>query len=174
MNPTENPDAIREQIEAFGTAYAYDAGYLTRLLDDSPGAYETFTAAQAMSIYRDSLPLDAHFVARVATMQAADCGPCAQLNLRMAVEAGVDRTILRALIDEPNGLPEALRDVADHAREVITGAVTDPERAGRLRACYGDAAFAELAMAIVGSQIYPATKRALDDAGVCERLHLDF
>ncbi len=164
----------RVQLESFGAAYQYDVGYMKTMLDGSPGAFQAFVAGQAMSAYRKALPLDAHYVARIATMQGEDCGPCTQLNLRMAVEEGVDREMLRALLDAPSGLPEPLRDVADHCRAVVEGGLDDPERAARLRWNYGEEGFAELAVCIAGSRIYPTAKRALLEAGTCERLTVDF
>jgi len=162
------------QLQSFSEAFQYDAGYLTELLDAAPGAYEAFVAGQTMSSYRKALPLDAHYVARIATMQAEDCGPCAQLNLRMAVADGVDRELLATLIDRPDPLPSHLCDIVEHCRAVVTGALADPDRAQRIRAHYGAEAFAELAVCIAGCRIYPTTKRALLKAGVCERLSLDF
>ena len=164
----------RAQLESFGAAYRYDVGYMKTMLDGSPGAFQAFVAGQAMSTYRKALPLDAHYVARVATMQGEDCGPCTQLNLRRAVEEGVDREMLRTLLEEPAALPEPLRDVADHCRAVVEGGLDDPERAARLRWNYGDEGFAELAVCIAGSRIYPTAKRALLQAGVCERSTVDF
>ncbi len=166
--------AIHAGIAAFSAAYDYDASYLAELATASPGAYAAFAGAQAMSSYRAALPLEAHHVARITTMQAEDCGACAQLNLRMAVEDSVDRELLAVLLRAPDELPAELRDVRDHARAVVENAVPDPERAGRIRAHYGDEAFAELAVVITGCRIYPTAKRALLRAGHCEILTLDF
>ena len=107
-------------------------------------------------------------------MQVEDCGACAQLNLRMAVEAGVDRGLLRTLIESPDRLPAPLRDVRDHVRSVVLGTESDSARAARLREQYGEAAFAELAVVIAGCRIYPTIKRALQRSGHCEILTLDF
>lgn len=166
--------AARAALEAFGEAYQYDASYLTELLDASPGAFATFQAAQGMSQYRDALPLDAHFVARVAVTLAEDCGECGNLNLRMAVEAGVDRDLLTTLVKDPSSLSAPLRDIRDHAAGVTAGEMPDPERANRIRAHYGDSAFAELAVLITGSRIYPTVKRALLHWRKCELTTLDF
>ncbi|MEM7586666.1 MAG: hypothetical protein AAF560_24975 [Acidobacteriota bacterium] len=171
---TLEPETIRGQLQAFSEAYQYDASYLEQVFDASPGAFGAFYAAQPMSSYRSALPLDAHYVARVAAMQGQDCGACAQLNLRMAVEAGVDRELLTTLIDDPTSLPAPLRDVHDHALAVTRGDAIDLERAERLRAAYGNEAFAELAVCITGSSIYPTLKRALATALSCEPLRLDF
>ncbi|TWT97890.1 hypothetical protein Pla108_20440 [Botrimarina colliarenosi] len=163
--PTD--DAILAGLRDFRTAYDYDAGYLEKLLKASPGAYRAFDGGQSMSIYRKALPLDAHYVARVATMQVEDCGPCTQVNLRMAIEAGVERSLLETLLKNPDELPKELRGVRDHARAVVGAEQLDPDRAERLRAAYGDEGLAELAIVITGCRIYPTLKRALLENESC-------
>jgi len=166
--------SIEEELTAFGQAYDYDVSYLLQLNDASPGAFAAFRAAQALSSFREELPLDAHFVTRITAMQGEDCGPCAQLNLRMAVEAGVDRELLATLLDSPAQLPSPLQDVRAHTQAVVTGAVQDHERTKRLRQQYGEAAFAEIGACVAGSRIYPTLKRALLGQSHCQKLTLEF
>ncbi len=163
-----------QDFEAFGKAYDYDAGYLIQLSETSEGALAAFTAAMGLSKFREELPLDAHFVARIVAMQSEDCGPCAQLNLRLAVEAGVDRELLKTLLECPEELPAELQDVRLHTRAVIEGSPADPERYERLRARWGDAAFSELATCIAGCRLFPTMKRSLLSSAVCQTLSLDF
>jgi hypothetical protein len=148
-------------LQEFEANYDYDTTYLRKLANDSPGAYDAFAQAEGMSAYRKALPLDAHYVARVATMLVEDCGPCTQLNLRMAVEAGVERSTLDLLLHNPEKLPESLRDVRDHARAIVGEGDVTPERVERLRAHYGDEGVAEIAVVVLGSRIYPTLKRAM-------------
>ncbi|HRW54362.1 MAG TPA: hypothetical protein P5081_15935 [Phycisphaerae bacterium] len=169
MNPTE----IRAQIAAFENAYAYDAGYQTAVLDAAPEAYAHFAAARAMISHRQHLPPDAHYVARIAMMRSDDCGACAQLNLRMAIEAGLDRDLLRRLLDAPETLPPHLIDICKHAADVARNAPPCPERTQRLRDHYGPAGFAELAVCLTGCRIFPTLKRAMDMNRACEKLTLE-
>ncbi|MEM7203999.1 MAG: hypothetical protein AAF628_27305 [Planctomycetota bacterium] len=165
--------ARRAELQAFGRHYQYDVGYLEHLHEAAPAAFDTFAAAQGMGTHREALPVDAHFVARITAMQADDCGPCGQLNVRMALEAGVDRELLRTLLEAPDHLPPALADVAAHTRATVTAGRPDPERARRLAATYGEQGLAELAVCIAGSRIYPTLKRALLRADTCARLSVD-
>lgn len=155
-------------IRAFGETYDYDASYLGRLLDASAGAHGAFAAAQGMGVHRWALPLDAHYVARIATMLIEDCGACGNLNVRMALEAGVERDIVEAVLNHPGTLASHLRDVYDHTHDVIARADMNEDRLDRLRAHYGAEAFAELAVTITGSRIYPTIKRALGEMKACE------
>lgn len=161
-------------ITAFGQQYDYDTRYMTELLDASPAAYAAFAAAMPLSRHRQALPLAAHFVARIVTLQAEDCGACTQLNLRMAVEAGVDRAVLATLLERPDTLPAELADIRAHVLDVVSHGQPDPERAERIRARHGDAGFAELATAIAGSRLFPTMKRALMHASACQKPTLDF
>lgn len=173
----QDPSAIadtRAWLREFGTKYAYDVGYMEQLLDLSPTAYETFAAAMGMSACREHLPLDAHYVACISALLADDCGACTQLNLRMAVEAGVDRDMLRQLMQDPGNLPPVLRLVHEHATQVVKGGNADAARIAQLRAALGDAAFGELTVDIIGSRIYPALRRALGAERSCPPPSLDF
>ena len=161
-------------LQAFGQAYRYDVDYLIQLNRASPGAFAQFVASQPMGNYRCELSLEAHFVARITCMQAEDCGPCAQLNLRMAVEAGLDRELLEILLHHPEALSPELRGVRSHVRQVLGQDPVDPDGAEGLRDQLGETAFAELATTIAGSQIYPTLKKAMLKSLSCEAIHLDF
>ncbi len=163
-----------EHLRSFAAAYQYDTSYLEELLNSTKDGFEAFSAAQPLSSYRSKLPKDAHFIARIATTQGEDCGACAQLNLRMAVEAGVDKALLETYINAPETLSPILQDVHAHASAVARGEASDDGRTARLREHYGDEAFAELALAITGSRIFPSLKRALGTTTACAVLNLDF
>ena len=110
---------------------------------------------------------------RLAAMLADDCGACAQLGLRMAVASGVPRPLLADLLDAPEKLPPDLADVRAHAISVVEDDV-DPARVARLRARYGEAGLAEMAVCIAGGRIYPSLKRALGREGLCSKPNLEF
>ena len=132
-SPTSLAEA-RDRIEGFGKHFDYDVGYLLLLADTAPAAFAAFDGAMALSAPRPALPPEVRAVAVFATLRADDCGACAQLNLRMAVEAGVPRPLLQTLLDEPEVLPAPLDDVYAHARQVAGGGEADPTRIERLRA----------------------------------------
>lgn len=160
-------DTYREQIRQFEQAYDYDCSYLYDLLDRTPAGFARFHAARPMTSFREHLPAEAYYVAAITVMQHKDCGTCLQLNLQMAQEEGVDPELLRTLLEFPERLPAPLQDVRRHAALVTADQEPDPECAARIRACYGEAAFGELALCIAGVQIYPTLKRALLKASSC-------
>ena len=167
-------ETIKRGLAAFSETYDYDVSYAIELLDRSPGAFAAFAAAQPLGDYRSVLPKEAYWIAGFATMQAEDCGACAQLTLRMAIEDFMDRALLARMLEAPSSLPGPLADVYAHACAVCKGAPDHAEREARLRAAYGDTGVAELAVRIAGSRLYPTLKRALFKSSVCQEPSLDF
>ena len=105
-------------------------------------------------------------------MRGADCGPCSQLNVDLAAEAGVDRSLLGSIVAGPELLEPPLDDVWRHASRVGRGDPSDPEVVDRLRSSLGDAAFAELGVLIAGTRLYPTLKSALGVAESCSVLRV--
>lgn len=161
-------------LQDFGTKYKYDVGYMEALLELSPAAYHSFAAGMGMAEHRVDLPIDAHYVGILSALRADDCGQCTQLNLRLAAEAGVDRDLLRQVLEAPDQLPLPLRTVYDYASQVVRGENADADCVTRLRQVYGDKAFAELAVNVLGARIYPALRRALGAEQSCPPPNLDF
>ena len=89
---------LHRTIGAFERRYGYDAAYMHEILDTSIGAFLKLGMAQAMNTHRDSVPIDALFAARIAAVRFEDCGPCAQLVVNMALEAGVAPDMVRAIV----------------------------------------------------------------------------
>lgn len=153
--------SYRDEIRAFGERYGYDMSYQMQILDASPEAYEVFARAQGTSSHRKHLTRTVHYVAHVAMMQAERCRGCLILVLKMAVEAGVDRALLHTLLEQPDALPDELRDLRDHVFDVSAGRVSDQGRAQRLRRALGEEGYAELAVCLAGCRLFTTVKRAL-------------
>ena len=171
---TDDPAATRAWLKDFEARYSYDTGYMETLLDLSPAAYDTFAAAARMAEHRVHLSVEAHFVGCISALLADDCGACTQLNLRMAVDAGVDRALLRQLLEDPASLPFGLRLIHEYATRVVHGGNADPGRVEQLKEQLGDEAFAELAVNVLGCRIYPGLRRAMGAEVSCPPPTLDF
>lgn len=159
--------ASRQALEAFGRHFDYDVSYLLELADASPVAFHAFEAAMALSRVHHVAPLEAIHLAKIAGMRAQDCGPCTELSLKMAREAGVAEPAIQGALRGGNGLTAEQRDIYDYARAVALNEEMDPTLLPRLKARLGDAALAEIAVNLVGVRIYPALKRALGHAKSC-------
>ncbi|MCA9259437.1 MAG: hypothetical protein KDA61_09570 [Planctomycetales bacterium] len=159
--------AWREEIDGFCAHYGYDGQYMHDLLARSARSFSAFRSAMELTKRRSSLPVEAHFTATITVMQHEDCGSCLQLNLDMALEAGVSSTTVRQIIESSADLPAVLCDVRTHTLGAL-GAI--PQEFGafkRIEAAYGAEAVGELAIAIAGARMYPTIKRALHRATSC-------
>jgi len=163
---------FHRMIDRFGARYDYDAAYMHEVLDASPSAFKKLLLAQAMNTHREAVPPDALFAARITAVRFEDCGPCAQLVVNMAAEAGVAPNVLRAIVarDFAQMTPDAALAVrlADAA---LAHAPSDDERA-EVRRRFGEKGLVTLAYAIAATRIYPTMKRVLGHAHTCERLRV--
>lgn len=148
--------------------------YLRHVVEVSPGALLRFAALGPFANCRKVLPADAWFTGQVVAAQREDCGPCLQITVNLARQAGVDRAVLRAALDgDVAALPDELADVHRFTRAVVDR--TDDADALRetVRARYGDRGLIELAYAIASSRIPPTVKRVLGFAQSCSLIHVD-
>jgi len=159
--------ASRQMIQGFGRHYDYDVGYLEELMDASPDAFRAFEAAMPMARVKKAASAEQIFIVKIAAMRAQDCGPCTELNLKMAREAGVAETVIQGALRGGKGLGAEQRDLHDYARAVALNGDLDPALLPRLEARLGREVIAELAVNIVATGIYPTLKRALGHAQSC-------
>lgn len=160
-------------IDRFGDRYDYDATYMHEILDVSIAAFFKLAMAQAMSTHREGLPLTALFAARITAVRFEDCGPCAQLVVNMALEAGVAAATVRAIVARDfDAMGEDAALGVAFADAVLAHASTDALRA-RALATYGERGLVTLAYAIAATRIYPTMKRVLGYAHTCEQLRVE-
>lgn len=159
-----------EEIRKFGAHYDYDVSYLEALAEASPGAFEAFVQAMGLGRYRRKAPVDLLAIAKLVALRAEDCGPCTELNVKMAREAGVPEPVIRGALRRGEGLTPEQRDVYEYARAVAANSGMDPELLPRLQERYGHEVVAELAIAVVASRLYPTLKRGLGFDRSCSRV----
>lgn len=170
MNTLTSSDSLadsRQALQEFGRHFDYDVGYLMELAEASPEAFRAFEAAMGMSRVRTVAPVEAVQIAKIAGMRAQDCGPCTELCLKIAREAGVEEAVIQGALRGGKGLNAEQRDIHDYARAVALNEEMDPELLPRIEARLGKAALAEIAVNLVGVRIYPTLKRALGHAKSC-------
>lgn len=165
--PAEKIAASRQSLQGFGRHYDYDVSYLEELLDSSPGAFLALEAAMPMGQYRQAVPLDLLFIAKIAAMRQQDCGPCTELGMKMAREAGISEAVIRGALHGGQGLDDEQLDVYHYAQGVAANEELDPGLLPRLQKRLGREVVAELAVNIVATRLYPTLKRALGHAKSC-------
>jgi hypothetical protein len=164
---------LHSLVRRFERQFDYDASYMHGIADTSVGAFLKLSLARAMSKHREGVSLDAWFAAAFTAVRYEDCGPCAQLTINMALQAGVDPTIVRAVV---------ARDAARMSSDAMLGqrladAVLAHEPTDAIReevlARFGEKGLISLSYAIAAMRIYPTMKRALGHAHACERLRVN-
>jgi hypothetical protein len=164
---------LHRVIRSFERRYEYDATYLHEIADASVGGFFKFVMAQPMNAHREGVSPDALFAARIASVRFEDCGPCAQLVVNMALEAGVEPAQVRAMVarDEARMSADARLGMR-LADAVLAHTSTDAARETVL-ARFGEKGLVTLAYTIACTRIYPTMKRALGHAHTCERLRVE-
>lgn len=154
-----NTSSAKTSLESFENHYGYDASYLHELMEVSPEGYEAFSGFATMGMFRKSLSPEVFFVSKIATSQTEDCGPCTELNVRMAQKAGVSDDIIRGGMSG-QGLTAELEAVRLFSIAVAFNEVK-PGQIEEMIDCYGREGLAELALSIASMRVYPCMKRAL-------------
>ncbi|HEY5936240.1 MAG TPA: hypothetical protein VIU61_16430 [Kofleriaceae bacterium] len=166
---------IRRKLAAFEKEFGYDASYMHHVLDTDLGAFMKFARAASIGHYRKDVPIDVHYAVGCVGVVRADCGPCAQLGVTMALRNGVPgATIARILRGKEEDMTEPTRLGVRFARAVLDrdGAAADEARA-ELERRYGKRAIVSLGLALCASQLYPTFKWALGFGHTCQRIEVD-
>jgi hypothetical protein len=164
---------VKRQLEAFGRRWNYDTGYVREIVDEAGvGAVTPMQALQKLGGYR-KVPVDAYYGAALTAGQAADCGPCLQLGVRMAESEGVKPLVIRAILE---------RDYSKLTKETLLGVElalatiardgTGEEARGEILRRWGRAGLVSLAYAILAAQAYPTFKYAIGHGHACVRLRI--
>ena len=164
---------IHRKLKAEEKKLGESVDYLHHVVDVSPAAFLRFASILPFANSRKVLPKEAWFVAQIVALKREDCGPCLQITLNLARQAGVDAALLRAALDGNGGeLSPEMSDVLQFARSV-TADDGDPENGDAdalreiMRKRYGDRGLIELSFAIASSRIPPTLKRCLGYAKSC-------
>ncbi len=162
---------MRKRLAAFERKWHYDASYLHELIDADPVAAWKFSRAAAIGSYRKDVPLAARTAAAITAVRHEDCGPCTQLGVSMAEEAGVDAQVLRAILaEDAAAMPD---DVALAWRFTRAALDHDPvvdEYRQEIVWRWGPRAAISLAFAMVASRTYPTVKYAMGHGQTCSRI----
>ena len=166
------PDARRE-LKAFADHYDYNVSYMANMLDISPDAYFKFSAITALAQHREAAPADAAFAAKLTGAVAEDCGPCVQLVVRMAQEAGMDDAQIEAVLTRD---PSAMNQDATLGFRFADALVRRQPYLDGIRdeveARWGEAAVIDLTFAVQIGRVFPMVKAGLGFAKTCERVRI--
>lgn len=160
-------------INEFEKHYHYDCTYMRELLDSSLAGFIRFSNFLPLNNYREKLSLNDYWIAKLSSIQSEDCGECLQLNIRMALEAGVDRGLVETAITDYRKLPAELRDIYQYARYVASNEVIEPELINHIMRRYGKNCLLELGLCVAAARVFPTIKRAAGYAKSCNMIEYE-
>jgi hypothetical protein len=166
---------VHRKLAAFEKDFGYDASYMHHVLDTDFGAFMKFARATKIGQHRKDVPIDVFTAVGLVGVISADCGPCAQLGVTMALRQGVPAaTIARILRGNLDDMTEPTRLGVKFARAVIArdSAAADESRA-ELERRYGKRAIITLGLTLCASQLYPTFKWAIGYGHSCQRIEVD-
>src|SRR3978361_521222 len=97
----------RRMLRATGKRYGYETSYLDMMLSESPAAFFKFAALMKASNHREVVPLDASFAAKIGVSWAVRARRVAQCCVATALEAGMPRDQIEAVLRRD---PRAMHD----------------------------------------------------------------
>jgi hypothetical protein len=162
---------FHRKLRAFERAHDYDASFMHEVLDTDLSAFMKFGFATGLGTYRKDVPLEAHVAAGLTSSMHADCGPCTQLGVGLALEAGLASSTIAAIIaGDDAAMPRDAALAVRFARAVIAH---DPEAdvcREEITRRWGPRAVLSLTYAIMAAQLYPTLKYALGHGKACMRV----
>lgn len=170
---TNAKQAALSQIESFETAYGYDATYMKAMLEHAPEALEIFNGFTPMAAHRVHAPLEVYFAAKLTAYRYVDCGPCLQLAVRFAQEAGISDCLIEALVFDKGELTELLERTKKFTQACLSNSLDCESLRTELSWELGPATMIELALVIAAAQIFPVVKRATGHYKSCSLVTLE-
>lgn len=161
----------RRTLRAFAKRYGYDVSYLLMMLNHSPAAFFKFAPLMKAAAHREAVPIDASFAAKIVGALAEDCGPCTQLVVDMALEAGMPKDQIEAVLRrEPRAMNEATLLGFRFADAVVRRASEDDEFRDAVQAQWGQKGVIDLTLALQMGRMFPMVKAGLGYARECRRV----
>lgn len=165
---------LHRKVRAFERQHGYDASYMHELLDTDLGAFVKFARATGLGAYRKDVPADVYAAAGLTSSVVADCGPCTQLGVGLAREAGVPAAALKAIIaGDERAMSSDVALGARFARAILARDVEVDALRAEVARRWGPRAVVTLAYAVMAAQLYPALKYATGHGKACTRVMVE-
>ena len=165
---------VRRMLRATARRYGYDTSYLEMLLKESPSAFFKFARLMKAASHREAVPVDASFAAKIVGALAEDCGPCTQLVVDMALEAGMPKDQIEAVLRrDPRPMNDATTLGFRFADAVVRRSADDDEFRDAVRAQWGQKGVIDLTLSLQMGRMFPMVKAGLGYAKECRRVIVD-
>lgn len=169
MNQTQHA----QMIDQFEAHYKYDSTYMREMLTHSPTAFDKFNQALPLARHRELLDVQDYWIAKLSAMQVEDCGECLQLNVRMALEAGLDKATIQGVLFDDSTLSPALQDIKHYAAQVTSQGQVAAELMQRMQQRYATGELLEFGLCIASAKLFPTIKRALGNIHSCQLVQIE-
>jgi hypothetical protein len=144
------------------------------MLKTSPAAFFKFGALMKAAKHREAVAVEPWFAAKLAGAMAEDCGPCTQLCVDMALEAGVPRDQIEAVLRRDLRAMNPDMALAFQFADAVVGRLaSDDACRNAVRKRWGDRGVIDLAMALQMGRIFPMLKSALGYASECRCVRIE-
>ena len=164
----------RRMLRAFNERYGYDTSYLEMMLKQSPAAFFKFAPVMKAAAHREAVPAEAAFAAKITGALAEDCGPCTQLTVDMALEAGMAKDQIEAVLRrDPRPMRDTTRLAYKFADAVARRSTDEEEFRDAVRAQWGEKGVIDLTLALQLGRMFPMVKAGLGYAKECRRVTVD-
>ena len=161
----------RRMLRAMSKRYGYDTTYLEMMLRVSPSAFFKFAGLAKAAGHREVVPVEASFAAKLVGALAEDCGPCTQLAVDMALEAGMPEHQIEAVLRRDPRAMSTETSLGFRFADAVTQRSTDDEEyRDAIRARWGEKGLIDLALALQMGRMFPMVKSALGYARECRRV----
>ncbi len=112
--------------------------------------------------------------AKLVGALAEDCGPCTQLCVDMALEAGMPKDQIEAVLrQDPRAMNSATVLAFRFADAVVRRSADDDEFRDAIRAQWGEKGVIDLTLALQMGRMFPMVKAGLGYAKECRRVTVD-
>ena len=161
----------RRMLRGFGKRYGYDTSYMELVLRESPSAFFKFAPVMKASAHREVIPMETSFAAKITGAMAEDCGPCTQLTIDMALEAGMAKDQIEAVLSRDiETMTASVKLGFQFADAVMKRSADDEACREAVRARWGEKGVIDLTMALQMGRLFPMIKQALGYAKECRRV----
>ncbi|MFN3236923.1 MAG: hypothetical protein ACE37D_07675 [Pseudomonadales bacterium] len=157
-----------QQMEAH---YDYNVDYMRYILEADGKAFFKFSLFQIMSNHTGDLPPAIYSAATIRAALVDDCGPCIQLVVDMAIEAGVPEKVVAAIVaGRRDELPDDIAATVGFTDLVMAHNPEADELREVLLEKFGDKGLVAISFAIASARVYPALKYALGYGKTCHKV----
>ena len=158
----------------FETKYKYDVSYVNEFADFSLGLFRNYAAFTKFNKYRRKTPLDVYHVARLATFKNEDCGKCLQLNIRMALEEGVEQKTVKQVVSNPENLSSQHKLVHDFTLALLNDNSDLNALSDEVEKIFGREVLVEISVCVATCRVYPTMKKGMGYSKECALLDFSY